>query len=491
MVKITNTDIPLVVKRTAETLEKAGFEAYLVGGCVRDLLRDTTPKDWDLTTNAHPEEIQKLFVEHYANNDFGTIGVKTEDEDPTLAVIEITPYRSEGSYTDLRRPDTVTFGVSLDEDLARRDFTVNALAYRPQTNTLVDHYGGVEDLKAKRLKTVGNAHERFNEDALRMMRAVRLAAELGFSIDSATMTAIAKNSLLLKRISIERVAAELSRIIMSKEPMSGIIFLEKLGLLEHVMPELRDGISCEQGGIHAYDVFEHNLRTVQAAADKNYAFHVRFAALLHDIGKPATRRTGGKNKHYTFFGHEVVGARMAQSILERLKMPRETTDIVVNLVRWHMFFSDPDQITLSAVRRTITRIGEDHIEDLLNLRVCDRIGTGRPKEQPFRFRKYKAMVDEALRNPISVKMLKVNGTRIMEMTGEKPGRRLGYVLHALLEEALEESTKNTSEYMENRALELLKMDEAALIKLAEAGKRRQAEEEAQALRDIAREHKVG
>ena len=212
--KITTTDIPLVVKGTAETLEKAGFEAYLVGGCVRDLLRDTTPKDWDLTTNAHPEEIQKLFVEHYANNDFGTIGVKTEDEDPTLAVIEITPYRSEGSYTDLRRPDTVTFGVSLDEDLARRDFTVNALAYRPQTNTLVDHYGGVEDLKAKRLKTVGNAHERFNEDALRMMRAVRLAAELGFSIDSATITAIAKNNLLLQRISIERVAAELSRIIM-------------------------------------------------------------------------------------------------------------------------------------------------------------------------------------------------------------------------------------------------------------------------------------
>ncbi len=489
--KITNTDIPLVVRQTAETLENAGYEAYLVGGCVRDLMLGKTPKDWDLTTNAHPEEIQALFVEHYANNDFGTIGVKTEDEDPALAVIEVTPYRSESGYTDLRRPDSVTFGVSLDEDLARRDFTVNALAYRPKTGVLVDHFGGLKDLAEKRLRTVGDAHERFNEDALRMMRAVRLAAELGFVIDTATMTAIAENSQLLKRISIERVAAEFSRIIASKEPKQGIIFLEKLELFQHVIPELRDGIACEQGGIHAFDVFEHNLRTLQAAADKDFPFHVRLAALLHDIGKPATRRIGGKNKHYTFFGHEVVGARMTKSILERLKMPRETIEIVVNLVRWHMFFSDPDQITLSAVRRTITRIGEEHIEDLLNLRVCDRIGTGRPKEQPFRFRKYKAMVDEALRDPISVKMLKVNGDRIMEMTGEKPGRRLGYVLHALLEEALEDSTKNTVEYMEKRALELLKMPENVLIELAEAGKRRQAEEEAQALREIAREHRVG
>lgn len=491
MVKISNTDIPLVVRQTAETLENAGYEAYLVGGCVRDLLRGKSPKDWDLTTNAHPEQIQELFVEHYANNDFGTIGVKTEDEDPTLAIIEITPYRSESGYTDLRRPDTVTFGVSLDEDLSRRDFTINALAYRPKTDTLVDHFGGMEDLDAKRLKTVGDAHARFNEDALRMMRAVRLAAELGFVIEPATMTAISENSLLLKRISIERVAAEFLRIINSSEPMQGIIFLEKLGLLEHFIPELKAGIGCDQSGIHAFDVYEHNLRTLQAAADKDFPEHVRVAALFHDIGKPATRRTGGKNKHYTFFGHEVVGARMTKSILERLKLPRETIDTVVNLVRWHMFFSDPEMITLSAVRRTITRIGEEHIEDLLNLRVCDRIGTGRPKEQPFRFRKYKAMVDEALRDPISVKMLKVNGDRIMAMTGEKPGRRLGYVLNALLEEALEDSTKNTEEYMEKRALELLTLDEAALIELSEAGKRKQAEEEAAALRDIAREHKVG
>lgn len=487
---VSSNQIPLVVLSTADTLENAGFEAYLVGGCVRDLILGKTPKDWDLTTNAHPEDIKRLFPDHYANNDYGTVGVKTEAEDETLKVIEITPYRSESGYSDLRRPDTVTFGVSLDEDLARRDFTINALAYRPATAITVDNFEGLKDLAASSIRSVGDAHSRFNEDALRMMRGVRLAAELGFAIEGETMKAIAENNQLLKHISIERVSAEFLRVINSPQPMEGVIVLEKLGLLDHFIPEFKASINCVQGGIHAYDVYEHLLRSLQAAADKNYSLELRLAALFHDIGKPATRREGGKNKQYSFFGHEVVGARMTKSILERLKLPRETIDTVVNLVRWHMFFSDPDQITLSAVRRTITRVGEDQIENLLNLRVCDRIGTGRPKEQPFRFRKYKAMVDEALRDPISVKMLKVNGDRIMELSGEKPGRKLGYILHALLEEALEDSTKNTSEYMENKALELIKLPETELIALAEAGKRRQAEEEAQALRDIAREHRV-
>lgn len=489
--KIAHVSIPDEVKAIATTLEKNGFEAYLVGGCVRDLIRNAEPKDWDLTTNAHPDDITRLFPEHYANNDYGTIGVKTESEDLRLQIVEVTPYRTESGYSDRRRPDQVTFGVSLQEDLARRDFTVNALAYSLKDQKIIDVYGGIDDIAAKRLKTVGVATERFNEDALRMMRAIRLSVELDYIIESETLAAIAANASLLSEIAVERVMVEFNRIIASPQPMAGIIFLEKLGLLELFIPELRAGLECEQGGAHAFDVFEHNLRTLQAAADKNFPQHVRLAALFHDIGKPKTRRTGGKNKFYTFFGHEVVGARMTKDIMERLKFPRETIDVVVNLVRWHMFFSDPEEITLSAVRRTITRVGEDHIQDLLNLRVCDRIGTGRPKEQPFRFRKYKAMVDEALRDPISVKLLKVNGDRVMELSGEKPGRRLGYVLHALLEEALEDANKNTAEYMERRALELLALPEAELIALAEAGKAKQAEEEAAALKDIAREHKVG
>jgi tRNA nucleotidyltransferase (CCA-adding enzyme) len=487
---IRSTDIPLEVRQVAKTLEDKGFDAYVVGGCTRDLMLGKTPKDWDLTTNAHPEQIQALFPEHYANNDYGTIGVKTESEDPTLAVIEITPYRTESGYSDARRPDTVTFGVSLEEDLKRRDFTVNALAYRISTEEMVDLFGGTRDLVARRLKAVGNAEERFAEDALRMMRAVRLAAELNFIIDAETMAAISRHSEQLGRISIERISSEFIRTVLSPAPMQGIIFMEKLGLLKQFLPELRLGIGIDQSGVHVYDVFEHLLRALQAAADKNYSLEMRLAALFHDIAKPQTRREGGKNKRYTFFGHEVVGARMTKQILERLKLPRETIDEVVSLVRWHMFFADPDQITLSAVRRTIARVGEEHIDELLNLRVCDRLGMGRPKEQPFRFRKYKAMVDEALRNPISVKMLKIDGTRIMELSGEKPGRKLGYVLHALLEEALEDARKNTEEYMEKRALELLQLPEAELIALAEAGKQKQAEEEAAALKDIAREHHV-
>ena len=485
------TDIPQEIQKVASTLEEAGFEAYLVGGCTRDLLLGKQPKDWDFTTNALPEQIQEVFPDHYANNDFGTIGVKTESEDVDLHVVEVTPYRTEGTYSDARRPDNVTFGVSLAEDLERRDFTVNALAYRVATGELTDLFEGQKDLADKRLKTVGEPDERFGEDALRMMRAVRLAAELDFVIEAETMAAILKNSQLLNKIAIERVSHEFIRTINSPTPMQGIVFMEKLGLLEQFIPELMICIGVEQGGIHKYDVYEHNLRVMQAAADKDFSTAMRIAGLFHDIAKPQTRREGGKNKKYSFFGHEVVGARMTKKIMERLKLPRELITEVVNLVRWHMFFADPDEITLTAVRRTITRIGEDNIENLLNLRVCDRIGMGRPKEQPFRFRKYKAMVDEALRDPISVKLLKVNGDRIMEMSDEKPGRKLGYVLHALLEEALEDPSVNTTEYMENKALELLKLPEEELKTLAEAGKKKQAEEEAKAIKDIAREHEVG
>lgn len=488
--KISPSDIPLEVQNVAKTLENKGFEAYLVGGCTRDLFLGKTPKDWDLTTNAHPESIQELFPDHYFNNDFGTVGVKTDSEETTLKVIEVTPYRTEGTYSDARRPDQVSFGATLQEDLQRRDFTINALAYRITTEELVDEFNGISDLEAKRLQTVGDPDERLSEDALRMMRAVRLAAELDFMIEQKTMEAIARHSEEINRISIERVASEFLRTIASPTPMQGVIFLEKLGLLKQFLPEILPAIDCEQGGIHAFDVYEHLLRSLQAAADKEFSLEMRFAALFHDIGKPKTRRTGGKNKKYTFFGHEVVGARMTKEIFERLKLPKDLTENVVSLVRWHMFFSDPEEITLSAVRRTITRIGENNIENLLNLRVCDRIGTGRPKEQPFRFRKYKAMVDEALRDPISVKMLKVNGDRIMELSGEKPGRKLGYVLHALLEEALDDATLNTEVYMEKRALELLKLPEEELKVLAEAGKAKQAAEEAAALKDIAREHRV-
>lgn len=489
---IVRSDIPEAVLQVGEELEKAGFEAYLVGGCVRDLLIGKTPKDWDYTTSATPEEIQNIFFETYCNNDYGTVGVVNEHvENPSLKVVEVTPYRAEGAYSDARRPDIVRFGVSLEEDLKRRDFTVNAIAFRPQNEEMVDIFEGIKDIAEKRLKTVGNPDERFSEDALRMMRAVRLASELGFTIESETMASIAKNSNILSRISTERIRDEFVRIMESKTPMQGIVFLEKLGLIDFVLPELREGIGCEQNQAHAFDVYEHLLRTAQAAADKDFSTLIRISALLHDIGKPRSRQWGKEKKDWTFHGHEVIGAKMSREILKRLKFDKETGQKIVNLVRWHMFFSDPDQVTLSAVRRTITNVGEDHIEDLLNLRICDRIGTGRPKEQPFRFRKYKAMVDQALRDPISVKMLKINGDKIMDITGEKPGKKLGFVLHILLEEVLENPEKNLPEYLETRATELMHTDENVLENMALSGKRRIEEEERAAITEIERRHKVG
>ena len=343
----------------------------------------------------------------------------------------------------------------------------------------------------KRLKTVGNAQDRFSEDALRMMRAVRLATELNFAVEADTMAAIHENSELLSHISAERIRDEFLRILASDAPMQGIVLLERLGLIEHILPEIKEAIGCDQNQAHAFDVYEHLLRTLQAAADKGFSLELRLAALLHDIGKPTSRQWSDSKKDWTFHGHEVIGARMAKAIMKRLKISKEMADLIEKLVRWHMFFSDPDEVTLSAVRRTIARIGQEHIEDLLNLRVCDRIGTGRPKEQPFRFRKYKAMVDQALRDPISVRMLAVKGDRIMEITGEKPGKRLGYMLHSLLEEVLDEPEKNTVEYLESRVTELQKLSDDDLSELANKGKARQAEEEAAAIKEIERVHKVG
>lgn len=488
---IVRNDIPNEVQFVADTLENGGFEAYLVGGCVRDLLIGKTPKDWDITTNAHPEEIEGLFEETFHNNDYGTVGVVNDTEDERVKVVEVTPYRKESGYSDSRRPDIIEFGVSLEEDLKRRDFTINAIAFRLSGETLVDPYGGEADIAKKRIIAVGNPKERFAEDALRMMRAVRLAVELGFVIETETMAAIAENSANLGNISKERIRDEFIRTLNSDQPMQGIVFYEKLGLLPFIAPDLLRGIGVEQNQAHAYDVYEHLLRTMQHAADKGWSFDIRLAGLFHDISKPETRRWSKEKNDWTFHGHEVVGERVTKKALQDLKFPKEKIARIAKFVRWHMFFSDPDLITLSAVRRTIKNIGEENIWDLLNLRICDRIGSGRPKEQPFRLRKYTAMVEQALRDPISVKMLRINGDRIMEMTGEKPGKKLGFLLHTLLEEVLDDPDKNTEEYLEKRAQELLKLSEGELQALGTSGIEKMRIEEEAAIKALERKHKVG
>ncbi|HCM43957.1 MAG: tRNA adenylyltransferase/tRNA cytidylyltransferase [Candidatus Kaiserbacteria bacterium GW2011_GWC2_49_12] len=481
--------VPKEVLIVYDALAKAGFEAYLIGGCVRDLLLMKDPKDWDITTNAKPEEIQALFEETFYENKFGTVGVVTNSENPRIKVIEVTPYRIEGKYSNARHPDQIKFSSKLEDDLDRRDFTVNAMAYEPNTGEIIDTHRGQEDLAQHRIVTVGNPNERFKEDALRMLRAIRLSAELDFVIETKTATAIAADAALLGKISRERIRDELIRILESSRPMQALYVTQKLGILKYIIPELEEGIGCDQNQAHSFDVFEHLLRSLQHAADKNWPLDVRLAALLHDIGKPATRRWSDEKHDWTFHGHDVVGARIAKRILANLRFPTDTIEKVVSLVRTHMFFADPDLVTLSAVRRVIAKVGRENIKELLHLRICDRIGTGRPKEQPFRLRKYMSMVDEAMRDPVSVSMLGIDGTNLIEM-GEKPGPRIGWILHALLEEVLDDPKKNAEGYLKKRASEFSKLQDAELKKLGEAGKDRRSEEDEAAIQELRKKHHV-
>lgn len=500
--------IPKEVSRVTEALEKAGFEAYLVGGCVRDLLRGVKPKDWDVTTNAKPEEIEELFRKTVYENEFGTVAVKTESEDPRLKIVEVTPYRLEAKYSDHRHPDSVVFSEKLEDDLKRRDFTINAIAYKPKGFTpakapadkhkghdkgqLVDLFGGVKDIEDRVIRAVGNPEDRFAEDALRILRAIRLATELsaGWRIEKDTEKAIRNQAHLLKEISKERIRDEFVKIIMSEEPMKGIELAQKLEVLKYFIPELEEGIDIKQNKEHAFGVWAHNLRSLQNAANKGWPLEVRLAAMLHDIAKPRTRRFEKEKQDYTFYGHEIVGARMTRVIMRRLRFSNEVTDTVVKLVRNHMFFSDIERITLSAVRRIIRNVGHENVWDLMKVRKCDRIGMGRPKETPYRLRKYESMVEEAMRDPVSVKQLKINGDRIMELIAEKPGPRIGWILHALLEDVLDDPKLNTEKYLEKKALELGKLPDRKLAELGQAGREAKEIAEAEELAAIRKRHYV-
>src|SRR3989338_8635225 len=325
--------VPAEVLEVHSRLRKAGFDAYLVGGCVRDLLIDREPKDWDITTNATPEEVRPLFEETFYENAYGTVGIVTQSPDPRLKVIEVTPYRTEGEYTNARHPDEVSWSDNLSDDLKRRDFTINAIAYDPETDTLVDEHGGEKDLQRKLVVAVGEPSDRFAEDALRMLRAVRIAAELDFALDGKAASGIADNAEKLAQISRERVRDELIRILESDRPLQAIYVAQKLGILKYIIPELEEGIGCAQNQAHSFDVFEHLMRSLQHAADKEWPLDVRLAALLHDVGKPRARVWSEEKKDWTFHGHDVVSARMAKKILNDLKFPKETVHNVATLVR--------------------------------------------------------------------------------------------------------------------------------------------------------------
>lgn len=486
---MTRFDIPAEVSKVTEALEASGFKAFLVGGCVRDLLIGRTPKDWDVATDAKPEEIQGIFGEDsFYENSFGTVGVVSrETEDERLKVVEVTPFRLEGDYSDFRRPDAVHFTDKIEDDLHRRDFTVNAIAL--SKGKILDPFNGQEDIKSKVIRCVGEADRRFGEDALRILRAVRLSAELGFAIEPETAAAITKNAELLGHVSRERIRDEFTRIVASDQPMLGLALAEKMGILGFISKHLTGMVGVEQGKqAHLYDVWEHSLRSLQHAADRKFSLEVRLAALFHDIGKPPTKRVDGGQT--TFYSHEVVGARMAKEIMENLHFPKKSVDEVTKLVRWHMFFSDPDKVTLSAARRIVARVGKESVWDLVNLRMCDRIGTGRPKEDPYRLRKYMSMIEEAMRAPVSVQMLKINGADLAGELKMQPGPAFGHILHALLEEVLENPEKNEREYQLRRAVELAALPPEELAALGAEAREAKEDEEGRELGALRKRYNV-
>ncbi len=472
---VKRLEIPEEVRRVVGVLHIAGYEAYPVGGCVRDLLRGVTPKDWDIATSARPEKILRLFPESFYENAFLTVTVKTGSDDPALAEVEVTTFRAEGKYTDKRHPDNVRYAKTLKEDLSRRDFTINAMAidsFQTKSGILVaDPFYGQEDIAKKLIRAVGNPDTRFNEDALRMMRAVRFSVQLGFSIEPATHEAIKRNAGALDFIAKERIRDELLKIFETSAARDGIELLHELGLLKHIMPELEDGIGVVNRP-KIFTVWEHNLKALEYGAKSGYSPLICLAALLHDIGKPATRGPiNKKNDEWTFYGHDVVGAKIATRMLERLHFSRHDIEKIATLIRWHLFKYDPDEgITDSSIRRLIRHVGADNMDDLVKLRICDRMGMGVPKALPYRLRHFQFRVEKILREEEapSPKKLKIKGEDIMEILCIPQSPKIGAVLEVLLQEIIDDPKKNEREYLLGRVENLRELSEKELTEIANA-----------------------
>lgn len=450
MIDQINSSVLSVYKR----LENAGFEVYFVGGSVRNLLLNKAPKDWDLTTNAIPAEIQSVFPDSFYDNSFGTVGIPlptvVENEHP--GVVEITTYRTEGIYKDHRRPESVSWGKTIEEDLSRRDFTINAIALSlPQT--IVDPFSGQEDLEKKIVKAVGNPTERFQEDALRLMRAVRFATQLSFSIEEETMKAIMENAKLIEHISGERIRDELLKILASENAYEGIMLLDATGLLQYILPELEQGKGLSQerpGRHHTADVFTHNVLSLKHTPATDPI--VRLATLLHDVGKPQVR-SEDENGLVIFYNHEVAGAKIARDISDRLHLSKKDRSKIVTLIRWHMFTVD-DKITDAAIRRFIRRVGLENVKDMIDLRIGDRLGSGTQTAESWRLKKFKERIEEQLNPPFSINDLAIDGNDIMSELKIKPGPEIGKILQTLFTEVDENLELNTKEYLTKRIHEI-------------------------------------
>ncbi|MCX6761535.1 MAG: CCA tRNA nucleotidyltransferase [Candidatus Moranbacteria bacterium] len=521
--KLAKFDIPAHILLVMEKLEEAGFEAYVVGGCVRDLLMGLIPKDWDIATNAKPEDVQKIFPDSVYENEFGTVGIKirnqksvnseqeTEEKEIT-EVVEVTTYRIESTYSDKRHPDAVKFAKTLEEDLSRRDFTINALALgvsdqkslptgRQAVNSkqkkiekidgtkfeLIDLFSGQEDLENKLIRAVGDANERFNEDALRMMRAIRFSVTLDFVIEEKTFVAIQKNASNLKFISPERIRDEFSKIISSPSPAKGIERLQETGILKIILPEIESGIGVMQSHHHYHGPYNTVYKHLVASLEKcpSPKLEVRLASLLHDVGKPKSKRGEGENA--TFYNHEYIGERMTKNILERLRFSRSVIDKVTLLVRNHMFYYNVDEVGEAGVRRVVQKIGLENIGDLIDVRIADRLGSGVPKAVPYKLRHFQFMVEKVSHDAISVKQLKLNGNDLMEELNVAPGPKIGAILAVLLSQVIDDPALNDKKKLLALAKELAKSKVEDLRKMAEEKIKKEQKKEEELIK---KKHKV-
>ncbi|HRZ29775.1 MAG TPA: HD domain-containing protein [Candidatus Paceibacterota bacterium] len=436
-----------------------------------------------MTTSAQPQDIQKIFKKSIYENNFGTVGILTGAKENNLKIVEVTTYRLESNYLDKRHPENIKFADDICDDLMRRDFTINAMAFKIDSvkilktkvkaeGDLIDLYNGQDDLSNGLIRAVRDPNERFGEDALRMLRAMRLTSQLNFKIEKTTALAIKLNAKNLKFVSSERIRDEFIKILMSSAGAKSIVMLEESGLLEYIIPELIDSIGVGQNLHHIYTVYEHLINSFDYAVKQNFSLEVRLAALLHDIAKPIVKKGNGKNS--TFYNHEMVGAKMVKRILERLKFPNYILDKVVLLVRNHQFYYDPEINTDSSIRYLLTNVKKENILELSQLREADRIGSGCPKALPFRLRHFLFRVEKVLNElenkNLSLKTLKINGDKLMKLLDIKPGPRLGFILNILLSEVIGDIKVNTVKYLNNRAKELNCLDDLKLKDLNDKSK---------------------
>ncbi len=433
-------NLPQEIKNIFEVFKKNGFEIYLVGGAVRDFLLGKTPTNFDFTTNALPPQIQKLFSKSFYNNNYGTVSIPLKSN----TIVEITPFRKESDYQDYRHPEKIDWAKTLEEDLSRRDFTINAIAF--DGKKIIDHFQGQDDLKNKIIKTVGDPDKRFSEDALRLIRAIRFASQLGFLIEEKTRRSIEKNSQLITKISWERIRDEFLKILKSDHPSEGVLFLRNTKLLKYILPELDICFTIPQKSPkrhHIYDVGTHLVMSLKYCPSKDEI--TRFATLIHDIGKAKTFKKDEKTGLITFYNHEVIGKKLAEKIADRFKLSNKQKEKLVRLVQYHQFTVSEIQ-TDKAIRRFIRQVSKEYLQDILDLRVGDRVGSG-AKPTSWRFELFKKRLIEVQKQPFKITDLKINGNEIMKILNIKPGPKVGEVLKKLFDDVVNKKIENKKEVL--------------------------------------------